>query len=349
MHRFAELDVLRAFALLGVMYTHFVNDDSMLGSLGVYLFFVLSGYLISGILLRCRGLIEAGKSTLTTVLKTFYIRRALRILPVYYLFLFGLSFAGSHEVREQFWWHVTFNSNLLFVFIPFTTVTPHLWTLAVEEQFYLFWPAVILLAPRRYLFAILLALIASAPIYRLVANLADLPENAIGIVPIACLDSLGVGALLAYFEHDDRRRGILLKLGFWALPVPVFVAFFGTLQSAFVDSFARTLCALAFAWIIAHSVSGSSKTFVFGVLRSHVLVKIGVVSYGAYIVHLAAAEFVNKAYSYAFGQWLDRGALLFVLGSTLTLIIATASWMLFEKPINSLKSHLPYQNDAGKS
>jgi peptidoglycan/LPS O-acetylase OafA/YrhL len=135
MHRFEELDGLRAFALLGVMYTHFVNDDSMLGSLGVYLFFVLSGYLISGILLRCRGLIEAGKSTLTTVLKTFYIRRALRILPVYYLFLFGLWFAGSHEVREQFWWHVTFNSNSLFVFIPFTTVTPHLWTLALKSNF----------------------------------------------------------------------------------------------------------------------------------------------------------------------------------------------------------------------
>jgi peptidoglycan/LPS O-acetylase OafA/YrhL len=61
--RRTELDGLRALAILGVMYTHFVNDDSAFGSLGVYLFFVLSGYLISGILLRSRDLIAAHKAT----------------------------------------------------------------------------------------------------------------------------------------------------------------------------------------------------------------------------------------------------------------------------------------------
>jgi peptidoglycan/LPS O-acetylase OafA/YrhL len=59
---------------------------------------------------------------------------------------------------------------MLFVFIPFTNLTPHFWTLAVEEQFYIFWPAIILLAPRRHLLTILLAMIAIAPIYRLLAG-----------------------------------------------------------------------------------------------------------------------------------------------------------------------------------
>jgi peptidoglycan/LPS O-acetylase OafA/YrhL len=120
LHRRAELDGLRALAIFGVMYTHFVNDSSMLGTLGVYL--------------RCRIVIEANKATLPSTLKTFYIRRILRIFPIYYLFLFGLWIAGSREIEEQIWWHATFNSNLLFSFRPFTALTPHFWTLAVEEQ-----------------------------------------------------------------------------------------------------------------------------------------------------------------------------------------------------------------------
>jgi peptidoglycan/LPS O-acetylase OafA/YrhL len=341
-HRFEELDSLRAFAILGVLYTHFINDDSMLGTLGVELFFVLSGYLITGILLRGRSLIEAGESTLPTVLKSFYIRRALRILPVYYLCLFCLWLAGSQEVRDQIWWHATFNSNMLFVFIPFTNLTPHFWTLAVEEQFYIFWPAIILLAPRRHLLTILLAVIAIAPIYRLLAGFfLGFSHNAVGIVTIACLDSLGVGALLAYVENDDCQRGMLLKAGLWSLPVPLFVVLFGTTQNIMLLS---TFCALAFAWIIACSMRGPSKRWAFDFLRSRLLVNIGVVSYGAYVFHLAAAGLVHKAYFYAFGQELDRGALLFALGSTLTLVMAMVSWKLFEKPINSLKSYWPYQN-----
>jgi peptidoglycan/LPS O-acetylase OafA/YrhL len=104
-HRRTELDGLRALAVLGVMYTHFVSHDSMLGTLGVYLFFVLSGYLISGILLRLRDAVDATDTKISNALKTFYIRRILRIVPVYYLCLFGLAIAGSKEVRTQFWWH----------------------------------------------------------------------------------------------------------------------------------------------------------------------------------------------------------------------------------------------------
>ena len=80
-HRRKELDGLRAFALFGVIYTHAVNDDSMLGNLSVLLFFVLSGYLITGILLRLRQRIEANAATVAVSLKTFYVRRFLRIFP----------------------------------------------------------------------------------------------------------------------------------------------------------------------------------------------------------------------------------------------------------------------------
>jgi peptidoglycan/LPS O-acetylase OafA/YrhL len=339
--RRTELDGLRALAVLGVMYTHFVNDDSALGTLGVYLFFVLSGYLISGILLRSRDLISAHKATRQSALKTFYIRRILRIFPVYYLFLFALWIAGSYEVREQIWWHATFTSNLLFALTPFTAVTAHLWTLAVEEQFYLVWPAIILLTPKRHLLSVLLALIASAPIYRVIAVFFGFSENATGIVTIACLDCLGVGALLAYLENDKPRRDFLLKLGLWSLPVPVLLALLGIPANDYLQNLARTPCAFAFAWIIARYLNQSNLF-----LKSRVLVAIGVVSYGAYIFHLAAAHLVSKLYFIAFGQGLGRGPLLFVLGVPMTLVIAAASWKFFEQPINSLKSYWPYENNG---
>jgi peptidoglycan/LPS O-acetylase OafA/YrhL len=77
-------------------------------------------------------------------------------------------------------------------------------------------------------------------------------------------------------------------------------------------------------------------------LHSRALVGIGVVSYGAYIFHLAAGRIVRELYLLAFGQHLHRGPLLFALGAALTLVIAALSWKLFEEPINSLKSRWPY-------
>jgi peptidoglycan/LPS O-acetylase OafA/YrhL len=79
-----------------------------------------------------------------------------------------------------------------------------------------------------------------------------------------------------------------------------------------------------------------------------VLVSIGVVSYGAYIFHLPAAFLIKRTYFHMFGQGLERGPMLFTLGLGLTLIIATASWKLFEEPINSLKWYWPYQTRAVK-
>jgi peptidoglycan/LPS O-acetylase OafA/YrhL len=335
-HRKAELDGLRALAVLGVMYTHFVNGDSTLGTLGVYLFFVLSGYLISGILLRLRDAIDATDATISNALKTFYIRRALRIIPVFYLCLFGLAFAGSREVRTQFWWHVTFNSNILFSKYPFTDLTPHFWTLAVEEQFYLFWPAIILLVPKKQMPSILAAVIVTAPLYRqVVGSIIGFSANVTGIITIACLDSFGAGALLAYAEQHERLRGVLLKFSLWSLPVPVVVAIWGTLGNGYVDNVAQTLCAFAFAWIIASCAKAKA------LLGSWALAATGVRSYGMYVFHLPAGWFVARLYYLEFHQRIPAG-MLFALGATVTLAIASVSWRLYEQPINSLKSYWPY-------
>jgi peptidoglycan/LPS O-acetylase OafA/YrhL len=162
--------------MFGVMWAHFLKErHSAFGSIGVWLFFTLSGFLI--ILLRCKDGIDAGSGTLRGALAAFYVRRALRIIPVYYLGLLLKRVVAPSDVGAEMPWHLAFASNFYFFDRPFTPLTAHFWTLAVEEQFYLLWPAVILLATGRHLKPMLMAVIASAPLFRMIGNLLGWPED----------------------------------------------------------------------------------------------------------------------------------------------------------------------------
>ncbi len=143
-----QLDGLRAIAVMAVVFQHFAPSGWSKvipwGGLGVTLFFVLSGYLITGILLKGRE--EPG------MLRHFYIRRALRIFPVYYATLLIAALLAIPPVRETFWWHAFYLSNVLFALKNsyFGAVSPF-WSLAVEQHFYLIWPWVVLFVPRKRL------------------------------------------------------------------------------------------------------------------------------------------------------------------------------------------------------
>src|SRR5258707_12985436 len=132
--------------------------------------FVLSGYLITGILLRCRRSIEAGQSDVATALRRFYIRRFLRIFPPYYALLALMFMANFPGVRNTLWWHAGYASNFLFALQGSWTpwVTSHFWSLAVEEQFYVVWPFLILLVPRSRLVAVVISSTVSSPLFRLI-------------------------------------------------------------------------------------------------------------------------------------------------------------------------------------
>src|SRR4051794_35296056 len=123
----------------------------MIGHLGVFLFFVISGYLITGILLRGRQRIVAGDGSRGQLLRSFYIRRTLRIWPAFYAVLAIAWLCDLTGLRDTIWWHATFTSNILFYikneWLPWPTA--HLWSLSVEEQFYLLWPLLILSVPER--------------------------------------------------------------------------------------------------------------------------------------------------------------------------------------------------------
>ena len=164
-----QLDALRAFAVLAVMVHHFLpvdhyipTDYITLGMLAVRLFFVLSGFLITGILLGYRS--DEPKNAL----KRFYFRRVLRIFPIYYLTLFVALALQVRSIQQGAFWHLTYTSNFIAPFHPeWMGPASHFWTLAVEEQFYFVWPFIMLFVPHtKHLAKTIVGTIALAVIFR---------------------------------------------------------------------------------------------------------------------------------------------------------------------------------------
>ena len=143
---FHELDVLRAISVIFVLMEHWgISRGLPLGMIGVQTFFVLSGFLITNILLNQKE----NDNSFSSNLKTFYIRRSLRIFPIFYITIVILYLLNAFNVRDEIIYHLTYTSNIpLFLNLEWSNKPVHFWSLAVEEQFYLIWPTLILLTPK---------------------------------------------------------------------------------------------------------------------------------------------------------------------------------------------------------
>src|SRR6185369_2455289 len=154
------LDTLRAFAVILVLLGHW-GLPVTLGStgkflftglvpnapFGVDLFFVLSGFLITNILLNAAN---SNENRFVTM-RNFIVRRTLRIFPIYYLAIFTLALIGDPFIREHLWWFLTYTSNILCFKQNSWNSFSHTWSLSVEEQFYLMWPWLMIFVRLRYL------------------------------------------------------------------------------------------------------------------------------------------------------------------------------------------------------
>jgi peptidoglycan/LPS O-acetylase OafA/YrhL len=149
-------------------------------------------------------------------LRQFYIRRFLRIFPLFYATLLVAWACGVAEVRASIGWHVAYLSNVYFALTDaWHPPVSHFWSLAVEEQFYLVWPFLVLLAPARLLVPAIVAAIAMAPAFRWIGAAAGVREMVLYNVPIAALDALGIGALLAVLPATrPGLRAVAERRGF---------------------------------------------------------------------------------------------------------------------------------------
>ena len=351
-----QLDALRTIAVFAVLITHFLHNSTISrllpwDELGVQLFFVLSGFLISRILLNCRSLITGESQSSWFTLKQFYIRRFLRIFPLFYGTLAVMTLANVGPVAETLGWHLSYLSNFYFVKIGrgHGSVT-HFWTLAVEEQFYLFWPFVMLFTPRRFLLPMIVATVASGPVFRAVTGAMGTDYMVRKVMLIANLDTLGFGALLALLmvEQDEhpKRYHLLRRAGLW-IGGPLFIGFMAmhitrSFPYALDTVLQRTVLGLFFVWLIDAAAYGF-KGPTGWVLTRPALTSIGKISYGVYVLHNFMPEILVRLFIWAGLPYPDGLWTRFALLTGASVLVAWVSWHLFEKPLNNLKRHFPYR------
>jgi len=345
-----QLDALRALAVFGVLVHHFLPQEFFLnsklhwGSLGVRLFFVLSGFLVTGILLRCRALIDLNNQDKWFTIRRFYVRRFLRLMPVYYLAIFATKIIAFHSISTKtLLWHLTYTSNIYFSFHEWDATTSHFWSLAVEAQFYLFWPLIIIFLPNRYLLTAIIFITVMAPLFRTLLIAANLSNGTREyILTFTCFDSLGMGALLAFFSNQsqlNQARKYLCNFCFW-IGIPLFIAlniiYIPNIDDSIVVVLGYTTASMFFVWLIDRAARGFSGLG--GVLLEwQPLVFLGKISYGIYVYHLYSSLCLDHVFTYLGLPWLNSVWIKFILKTVVTLIVAALSWQFFEKPINSLK------------
>lgn len=349
-----QLDALRAFAVLGVLLNHYApatRSIAPFGDFGVRLFFVLSGFLITGILLR------GDPDHRPRMLRQFYARRFLRIFPAFYLALFTAALLAVPGIREGLGWSASYLSNFWFIFHAWhnPNYMSHFWTLAVEEQFYLVAPAIVLFAPRRHLQKILLGAIAAAIAYRLGAVTAGWSSDAVSRAPTACLDSLGLGALLAVTRSrrlSDRWTSWALAIGLPLLAVDLAAnamvqQHWNNSLLDFQDVMQDTAVAAVSVWLVArasrgfHGITGKW-------LSLSPLVYLGTISYGIYLYHYFAIWAFQREFGWTRGQYPNQ-LLYFSALTAATVVVATISWFAFERPINGLKQRFPYEEPLART
>ena len=344
-----QLDGLRTIAVAMVLYAHFfAADGSIWGHLGVRLFFVLSGFLITRLLLEARA---DARYQPATALKAFYIRRALRIFPPYFAVLALVWLVNLEGVRGtgSLKWHALYLANYWYALRGEWTpwVLCHTWSLSIEEQFYIVWPLAILLAPRRMIGGICLAVIACSLAYRLCWPLTGTPSLVRDLLPSASMDALACGALLAVYRERTQAWPQWMRLSWMPLMAAASVALW--LRP---DPIAPVLD--WFIWIgsevfplvpLVMLVGAASLGFRSGfgqLLESAPMAATGRISYGIYLFHPIILSLIVKAQAWIPVNVSQQGFGRLIIGSAATLAVAAISWRLFEKPLNGFKRHFPY-------
>jgi peptidoglycan/LPS O-acetylase OafA/YrhL len=335
-----EFQGLRGIAVLGVVFYHchprfehtWFYKPSLWGWAGVNLFFVLSGFLITSILLESR--------TQPHYFRNFYARRALRIWPVYVLvlvlcYLNAPWFVGLPVLdafRTAPWWaYILFLQNLFHIIVP-PAIGPT-WSLAIEEQYYFLWaPVVRILRAPWMLAALLVSFLIAAPIFRLSHFAWITPTHT-----LTHIDGIAMGSLLALGLYTlPLSRRTWLTIGLIAVPVGLICA--GTIAggTAFLDSALTTLFGGAVLSSIASTGIGGP---IHSALSRGPLAFYGKISYGLYMTHIGTFVYFGwvDARLNPYGIPGNLGVVAFrLIACTL---VATILWYGFESRILRLKRH----------
>jgi peptidoglycan/LPS O-acetylase OafA/YrhL len=382
------LDGLRGIAIIFVMLHHFTFSlptltsyhptliDARIGSVlfffwtGVDLFFVLSGFLITGILLDTRGH--------ERYFTTFYARRILRIFPLYYLVLFiafvvlpmfpavNMVVTGQDHLVElppqwPYWLYLTNFSIVERGWVHGWVDVA--WSLAIEEQFYLVWPLVIWLCPPRAVAVLCAVILLAEPAARIFARASEVVplEQALPIYVLTWfrLDGLAIGALLAV----AHRRGLFPLLDRW-VPVIVVAGLAGIVAVTIMgghtwwwnrrmQQYGYSLIAITAGAMLVSAINRPAESLWPRILSRGWLRAFGKYSYALYLIHLpvmrAVREYVFNPLEYESLGMVPWHAQMLYYGAATAPAFALAwlSWRFFESPILRLKARFPYPRASG--
>ena len=331
--RYPALDGLRAVAIALVLVDHTVAASVTgprteftwwsPGAAGVRLFFVLSGFLITSILLRARDEAEANGASLLGAWRAFYLRRALRIFPVAYVVM-ALAF-GLRASQGMPWFFAYLGNFYAAKQVGFDSLT-HFWSLAIEEQFYLVWPIVILALPRRWQRPAIVALILVAGALRATYVFHGQWRPA-GVLPWTRMDALAGGGLMALVR--SRRPAVAIAAAIFAVTLVLPLGWASAMLTEWGSIAIYGAIVVSAAWGLPGPIGR--------VLASRPLVYLGTISYGLYAWH----PFVLIP-SFGVGEKLGHPAIALAAGVVISVGIASLSWHVLERPFTTLKRFVPY-------
>lgn len=383
------IDGLRGVAILLVLLHHFTPAVSgspftrrlleltHTGWVGVDLFFVLSGFLVTAILLRTR--------TLPDYFLNFYARRTLRIFPLYYgviavvllviptlmqtsilvgglTWVFGKSLNDLPALQAGQSWLWLYGTNLKVALEGERWgAVNHLWSLAVEEHFYLVWPVVVYFMPKDQLKRFCLMLIFAAPLLRAILMLAGM-DSVVPYVLTPCrVDSLAVGALLAAVVSDRNglatwtpRLGAMALLSVVGLGALVVYYHRFDRQDLFTTIAGYSLMATVSAYLVLKAAQIQAGTRACKIVANPVLTALGKYSYGIYLTHmffqpLYVRLFPWTALHHLTGAYWSAIVLHAVLSIACSWGIAWVSFHAFEKHFLKLKTMFDYRKPVTES
>jgi peptidoglycan/LPS O-acetylase OafA/YrhL len=367
------LDGVRGIAILIVLLHHFesilpgsnlalnlIKATFYMGWSGVDLFFVLSGFLITGILVDTKQA--------KNYFSSFYARRILRIFPLYYGVLTLIVFMARAFYRPAFDNILPLRSDQIYYFFYLNNwwvllkdkwhanIIGHFWSLAVEEQFYLLWPMCVWLIPRRHLLRVALFGCGLALVLRIALVKAYGPSHAIDQNTFTRMDALLAGACCAMVV---RSESLIAKVKAWLTPA-MWIAAAGVLAIVFLagemwqagvymETVGFSLLSVGYSALVLRAYleqgrpSRAQKIFTSAPLRA-----MGKYSYGIYVWHVPilwmAMPFVPD--SFGVGRNPLTSALWFVALIGISFVMAATSYDLFESPFLRLKSRFSPQFDS---
>lgn len=362
-----QLDGLRFCAVLFVLCYHwlakiFTGETSFFFGDFINFFFVLSSYLITKILIISKNKARLIGATNWKAMLFFLFRRSIRIFPAYYLYLIILMFIPiiGEEVNRNPKMYFAYLSNYEIYFEQIWPIsTSHLWTLAVEEQFYIIWPILILFINEKYLYKTLIGITVLGVILRIIFYIppSGVPQD---ILTQYCLDPFAIGALLAYKYSktnneevgNSRKNNYLLFASILGIIVSIII------KSYYISFVLNSLLFSIVSYRLIEIAIFGYNGFLGAFLENKVVLYLGKISYGIYLYHLIIPiifwQLFNKAYNRFYLMYpsfftsnknginifikiISSQISCFIIYFVLTVGIASLSWNLVEKQFNKLK------------